>query len=127
MASTNSPLFAGLPPLPQVPGTEPERIALDAFRIAIADQVARSLNLDIAKVYEGVQYGAKGADCNLAIPRFRLKEDAKALAQKVASEVSPIFTYAYASHVLQWTNLDFAQCLCLLLSTVRAQRVHRFC
>lgn len=88
MASTNSPLFAGLPPLPHVPGTEPERIALDAFRIAIADQVARSLNLDIAKVYEGVQYGPKGSDCNLAIPRFRLKEDAKVLAKKVADEVS---------------------------------------
>lgn len=87
MASTNSPLFAGLPPLPEVPGTEPQRIALDAFRIAVADQVSKSLDLDIEKVFEGVQVGAKGCDCNIAIPRFRLKGDAKALAKKVADEV----------------------------------------
>jgi arginyl-tRNA synthetase len=90
MASTNSQLFAGLPPLPNVPGTEPERIVLDAFRIAVADQVAKCLNLDIAKVFEGVQFGSKGFDCNVAIPRFRLKEDAKKLAQKVVDEVSNV-------------------------------------
>ena len=84
---TNSHLYAGLPELPLVPNTEPARIALDAFRIAIASQVCKTLNIDIQKVYEAIQTGTKGCDCNLAIPRFKLKEDAKIVAARVADEV----------------------------------------
>lgn len=86
-ASTNSSLFAGLPDLPHVAGTEPNRIALDAFRTAIAVQVSKSIGVDVDKVYEGIQVGAKGCDCNVALPRFKLKGDVKVLAQKAAEEV----------------------------------------
>lgn len=87
MAATNSPLFAGLPDLPYIESTEPARIALDAFRTAIAVQVSKILDLDLDKVYAGIQT-TKDYDVNIAIPRFRLKGDPKALAKKVADEVN---------------------------------------
>ena len=91
MSSTNnSSLFAGLPELPLIPETEPARICLDAFRTAIAVQVSKSIGVDREKVYEAIQTGTKGCDCNLAIPRFKLKEDAKTVAKRVAEEVSGV-------------------------------------
>lgn len=91
MASSisNSGIYAGLPAVPPCPGAEPERIVMDAFRLAIADQVHRTLQMDIGRVYEALQIGAKTNDCSLPIPRFRLKEDAKAVAKKVAEEFVP--------------------------------------
>lgn len=88
-AASNTPLFAGLPDLPYVPNSEPTRIALDAFRTAIAVQAASAIGhgLSVEAVYAGVQIGAKGCDCNIAIPRFRLKEDAKAIAKRVEEQV----------------------------------------
>lgn len=85
--STNSGLYAGLPPLPHVEGAEPQRIAMDAFKLAIADQVSKILDISPAKVFEAVQTSAKGCDCNIAVPRFKLGGDAKALAKRVAEEV----------------------------------------
>lgn len=88
MATANSPLYSGLPPLPEVAAAEPARIALDAFRLAIADQVAKSLKLDVAKLYDAVLINTKGCDANLAMARFKTKEeDAKSMAERVVKEV----------------------------------------
>jgi arginyl-tRNA synthetase len=114
----NDPLFSGLPPLPHVAGAEPQLIAQDIFKIAAAVRVSESLGafdfhlflsrkkkkknleadfrngndyegIDLEKAYEGVESGKKGADLAVAVPRFRLKGDPKALAKKVVDEFVP--------------------------------------
>lgn len=78
-----------LPPLPHVPGTDPERCVLDAFRTAIAQRVADALPpLTVEQVYTGVDYGKKGVDFTVALPRFRLPGKVDELAAKVLSKVS---------------------------------------
>ncbi|CEL57421.1 arginyl-tRNA synthetase [Rhizoctonia solani AG-1 IB] len=70
--------------LPQVPGTEPSRAVLDAFRIAIAFQVHRALpQLTVEQVYPGVLYGVKGIDFTVALARFRLGGKPDEWAKKV--------------------------------------------
>ncbi|KAI0036419.1 arginyl-tRNA synthetase [Vararia minispora EC-137] len=62
-----------LPSLPDVPSTDPSRSVLDAFRIAIAKKIADALpQLTVEQVYTGVDYGKKGVDFTVALPRFRL-------------------------------------------------------
>lgn len=85
--STNSGLYAGLPALPHVEGAEPGRIALDAFKLAIADQVSKITGVAPKAVFDAVQTSAKGCDCNIAVPRFKLGGDAKAHAKRIAEEV----------------------------------------
>lgn len=75
--------------LPQVPGTEPSRAILDAFRIAIALQIHRALpNLSVEQVYPGVLYGVKGVDFTVALARFRLGGKPDDWAKKVVDAVS---------------------------------------
>lgn len=84
-----SSLTANLPPLPQVPGTEPERVVLDSFRTAIAKLVAEALpSLTLEQVYSGVDYGKKGVDFTIALPRFRLGGKVEEHAKKVLDKVS---------------------------------------
>lgn len=62
--------------LPNIPGTDPSRCILDSFRAAIACQVAAALPpLTPEQVYAGIDYGKKGEDFTIAIPRFRLRRD----------------------------------------------------
>lgn len=76
-------------PLPEVPGTDPSRCILDSFRIAIAKQVSDALPpLTLEQAYTGVDYGKKGVDFTVALPRFRLPGKVDELAQKVVSQVS---------------------------------------
>ncbi len=87
MASTSS-FVANLPSLPQVPGTEPERSVLDSFRIAAAKIVVDALpQLSVEQVYAGVDYGKKGADFTIALPRFRLPGKVDEVAKTVLSQV----------------------------------------
>lgn len=59
--------------LPTVPGTEPERCILDAFRIAIASQLTRVFpEIPFEKAFEGVDYSKKDSDFTVAMPRFKL-------------------------------------------------------
>ncbi|KAF7789715.1 hypothetical protein EIP86_000661 [Pleurotus ostreatoroseus] len=89
MASLSSYL-ANLPQLPQLPGTEPEKCVLDSFRIAIAKIVSEALPpLTVEQVYSGVDYGKKGVDFTIAIPRFRLPGKVDEHAQKVLSQFKP--------------------------------------
>ncbi|KAI0687524.1 arginyl-tRNA synthetase [Earliella scabrosa] len=81
---------ADLPPLPEVPGTDPTRCVLDAFRIAIAKIVADGLEqLTVEQVYQGVDYGKKGEDFTVALPRFRLPGKVDELAKKVLDKFQP--------------------------------------
>ena len=83
---------ADLPPLPEVPGTDPTRCVLDAFRIAIAKIVADGLEqLTVEQVYQGVDYGKKGEDFTVALPRFRLPGKVDELAKKVLDKVCARF------------------------------------
>lgn len=90
MASLSSHL-ANLPELPQVPGTDPKNCVLDSFRIAIAQIVSDALPpLTLEQAYAGVEYGKKGADFTIAVPRFRLPGKVDEVAQKVLSQVSSL-------------------------------------
>ncbi|KAF8336185.1 hypothetical protein F5887DRAFT_1063258 [Amanita rubescens] len=76
-----------LPPLPEVSGTDPSRCILDSFRIAIAKQISDALPpLTLEQAYTGVDYGKKGVDFTVALPRFRLPGKVDELAQKVVSQ-----------------------------------------
>ncbi|KAF9477841.1 arginyl-tRNA synthetase [Pholiota conissans] len=78
-----------LPPLPVVPETDPSRAVLDSFRIAIAKHLADTLPLTIEQAFSGVDYGKKGEDFTVAIPRFRLKEKIPEIADKVIAAFTP--------------------------------------
>jgi len=80
---------SNLPPLPNVVGTDPSKCILDAFRISIAKRVAEALPpLTIEQAYMGVDYGKKGVDFTVALPRFRLPGKVDELASKVIGQVS---------------------------------------
>ena len=93
-AMASLPSFtANLPQLPKVEGTEPEQCVLDLFRTAIAKRVSDALQpLTIDQAYSGVDYGKKGVDFTVALPRFRLPGKVNELAEKVLSEVSQVPT-----------------------------------
>ncbi|KAF9814149.1 hypothetical protein IEO21_05287 [Rhodonia placenta] len=91
-AGPSSPfvISPNLPPLPQVLGTDPERCVLDAFRTAIAKRVADALPpLTVEQAYTGVDYGKKGVDFTVALPRFRLPGKVDELAKKVLIQFQP--------------------------------------
>ncbi|KDQ54337.1 hypothetical protein JAAARDRAFT_38498 [Jaapia argillacea MUCL 33604] len=88
-APTTSSLF-DLPVLPLVPGTEPSKCVLDSFRTAIAKRVSDAIpELSLEQAYSGVDYGKKGVDFTVALPRFRLKEKVDVLAKKVIDGFTP--------------------------------------
>lgn len=77
-----------LPSLPHVSGTDPSSCVLDAFRIAIAKRISDRLpQLTIEQAYSGVDYGKKGVDFTVALPRFRLPGKPDELAKKVLEDV----------------------------------------
>ncbi len=77
-----------LPTLPDVSGTDPSRAVLDSFKVAIAKRVADALPpLTVEQVYHGVDYGKKGVDFTIAIPRFRLPGKVDVLAKTVIDQV----------------------------------------
>ncbi|KAI0047130.1 arginyl-tRNA synthetase [Auriscalpium vulgare] len=79
--------MSSLPSLPEVPGAEPNRAVLDSFKIAIAKRIADALPpLTIDKVYAGVDYGKKGVDFTVALPRFRLPGKVDELAKAVIDQ-----------------------------------------
>jgi arginyl-tRNA synthetase len=78
-----------LPSLPQVPGTDPSICVLDSFRIAIAKRVSEALPpLTLEQAYSGVDFGKKGVDFTVALPRFRLPGKIDELASQVTENVS---------------------------------------
>ena len=93
-----------LPTLPDVPGADPSRAVLDAFKVSIAKRVADALPpLTVEQVYQGVDYGKKGVDFTIALPRFRLPGKVDVLAKTVIDQVCTIHEHITA--LLQLTNL----------------------
>jgi len=77
-----------IPTLPDVPGADPSCAVLDAFKVAIAKRVADALPpLTVGQVYQGVDYGKKGVDFTIALPRFRLPGKVDVLAKTVIDQV----------------------------------------
>jgi hypothetical protein len=76
-----------LPKLPTVPGTDPERCVFDSFRISIAKTLSDALPLTLEDAYSGVDFGKKGVDFTVALPRFRLPGKTDELAAKTIGKV----------------------------------------
>lgn len=78
--------------LPLVPGTDASRCVLDLFRTAIAKRVSDALpQLTLEQVYTGVDYGKKGVDFTVALPRFRLPGKMEELGKQVVNNVRSPF------------------------------------
>ncbi|KAF8587373.1 arginyl-tRNA synthetase [Ramaria rubella] len=74
-----------------IPGvTEPHLCILDAFRTSISQRIVDAFpELTLEKVYDAVDYGKKGVDFTVALPRFKLKGKPDELTQKVTSTFTP--------------------------------------
>ncbi|KAF9466749.1 hypothetical protein BDZ94DRAFT_1186902 [Collybia nuda] len=72
--------------LPTVPGTDPSSSVFDSFRTSIAQRVSEALPLTLEQAYSGVDYGKKGVDFTIALPRFRLPGKVDEIAAKVISK-----------------------------------------
>ena len=82
------PLLAKLPKLPHVAATDPERSVLDLFKVAIAQAIVDGIpTLTVEQVYDGVDFGKKGNDFTVALPRFKLKGKPDAFAKQVLEKV----------------------------------------
>ncbi|EDR09682.1 uncharacterized protein LACBIDRAFT_184404 [Laccaria bicolor S238N-H82] len=75
--------------IPQLPDTDPSSCVLDAYRIAIAKRLSETLPLTLQKAYDGVDYGKKGEDFTVALPRFRLPGKVDEVAAKVIENFQP--------------------------------------
>ncbi|KAG5645324.1 hypothetical protein DXG03_006513 [Asterophora parasitica] len=72
--------------LPHVPDTDPSTCVFDSFRAAIAKKVSEALPLTLEQAYSGVDYGKKGVDFTIALPRFKLPGKIDDIAGKVISK-----------------------------------------
>ena len=87
-----------LPTPPEVSGADPTRAVLDSFKISIAKRVADALPpLTLEQVYQGVDYGKKGVDFTIALPRFRLPGKVDVLAKTVIDQVC--FAVSHLIHI----------------------------
>lgn len=76
--------------LPTIPGTEPNRCVIDAFRTAIAQKITKTFpNVPLEKAYEGVDYSKKDSDFTVALPRFKLGGKPQDLSAKFKEEFTP--------------------------------------
>lgn len=86
-------MSTGLPPLPSLPShASPELAALDAFKLATAAFLSKTLEIPLEQAYEGVESGKTGknvtGDFLIAVPRFRLKGKPQEITQKLVDAVS---------------------------------------
>jgi hypothetical protein len=80
-----------MPQLPSIPDTHPSSAILDSYRIAIAKRLSESLSLTLEQAFSGVDYGKKGEDFTVALPRFRLPGKVGEIAKQVIDKVSLMF------------------------------------
>ncbi|KAJ8588014.1 hypothetical protein M405DRAFT_769699, partial [Rhizopogon salebrosus TDB-379] len=98
---------SSLPSLPSVPGTDPSSCILDAFRTAIAKRVSDALPpLTLEQAYTGVDYGKKGVDFTIALPRFRLPGKPDELAKKVLTDFQPDDFVSSITHDKQFLHFQ---------------------
>ena len=83
------PLFQRLPKLPELEGTDPARAPQDAFRLAIADQLSRSIGTPLKDTFLAVAIGGKECDYKVVLPRFRLPTKVDELQERVLTEFQP--------------------------------------
>lgn len=80
---------SSLSPLPVVPNTDPSKCVLDSFRTAVAKRLYDAIPLlTLEQAYSGVEYGKKGVDFTVALPRFKLSGNMDELAARVIGQVS---------------------------------------
>ncbi|KAH7904951.1 hypothetical protein BJ138DRAFT_1165691 [Hygrophoropsis aurantiaca] len=92
-------MVSSLPSLPPVATADPSACILDAFRIAIAKRLSDALSpLTLEQAYSGVDYGKKGVDFTVALPRFRLPGKPDELAGKVLADFQPDDFVASITH-----------------------------
>ena len=77
-----------MPQLPSIPDTHPSSAILDSYRIAIAKRLSEFLSLTLEQAFSGVDYGKKGEDFTVALPRFRLPGKVGEIAKQVIDKVS---------------------------------------
>ncbi|KAG6374036.1 hypothetical protein JVT61DRAFT_4674 [Boletus reticuloceps] len=100
-------MVSSLPSLPHVPGTDPSSCILDAFRTAIAKRLSDRLpQLTIEQAYSGVDYGKKGVDFTVALPRFRLPGKPDELAKCVLEDFQPDDFVASITHDKQFLHFQ---------------------
>ena len=79
---------------PDSSDTNSSRAVLNTFRTAIAKRLSDALPLTPEQAFAGVDYGKKGEDFTVALPRFRLSGKVVDLAAKVIESVSlPLFNH----------------------------------
>ncbi|KIJ59969.1 hypothetical protein HYDPIDRAFT_139953 [Hydnomerulius pinastri MD-312] len=100
-------MVSTLPSLPHVPGTDPSSCILDAFRTAIAKRLSDRLpQLTLEQAYTGVDYGKKGVDFTVALPRFRLPGKPDELAKQVLADFQPDDFISSISHDKQFLHFQ---------------------
>ncbi|EDR00911.1 uncharacterized protein LACBIDRAFT_312886 [Laccaria bicolor S238N-H82] len=72
--------------LPILPDTNP---VFDSFRISIAKRLSDTLPLTVEQAFAGVDYGKKGEDFTVALPRFRLPGKVAEIAATVIEGFQP--------------------------------------
>ena len=86
-----------MPDLPTVQGTDPSKCILESFRIAIAKRLSEALSLSLEQAYAGVNYGKKGDDFTVALPRYRLPGNVDDIASKVLEKVRAVVITFHSS------------------------------
>ncbi|EPQ60480.1 arginyl-tRNA synthetase [Gloeophyllum trabeum ATCC 11539] len=77
------------PDLPTIEAADPANFPLDSFKIAIAVVLSNALHLPLSTAFSGVDYGKKGVDFTVAVPRFRLKANPAELIENFTSTFTP--------------------------------------
>ena len=67
------------------------RAVLDSFKISIAILLSETLSVTLESAFASVDYGKKGEDFTVALPRLRLPGKVEEVAAKVSEGVSPLF------------------------------------
>lgn len=79
--------------LPTLPNTDPSTIALDEFRVAVAKHISDALPaLTIEQAFSGVDFGKKGEDFTVALPRYRLPGKVDEIAKQVIDNVRVFYS-----------------------------------
>ncbi|KAI5831900.1 arginyl-tRNA synthetase [Schizophyllum commune Tattone D] len=78
-----------LPEVPSLPETDPSRCVFDAYRTRIAQLLSEALPISLEQAYDGVDYGKKGEDFTVALPRYRLPGKPNEIGAKVIEKFQP--------------------------------------
>ncbi|KAI5891270.1 arginyl-tRNA synthetase [Schizophyllum commune H4-8] len=78
-----------LPEVPSLPETDPSRCVFDAYRTRIAQLLSEALPISLEQAYDGVDYGKKGEDFTVALPRYRLPGKPNEIGAKVIEKFKP--------------------------------------